>query len=54
MDSYAAFGEVNYSITNRLTAPTLGLRYTHEDKNGDSRRMSRAVQHGRQRASLTR
>lgn len=33
MDSYAAFGEVNYDITDRLTT-TLGLRYTHEDKEG--------------------
>ncbi|QNK02180.1 TonB-dependent receptor [Dyella telluris] len=31
--SYAAFGEANYHITDRLTA-TLGLRYTYEDKNG--------------------
>ncbi len=34
MSSYAAFGEVNYAFTERLTA-TLGLRYTHEDKEGD-------------------
>jgi iron complex outermembrane receptor protein len=34
MDSYAAFGEVNYHVTERLTA-TLGLRYTYEDKKGD-------------------
>jgi iron complex outermembrane receptor protein len=34
MDSYAAFGEVNYRITPRLTS-TLGLRYTYEDKHGD-------------------
>jgi iron complex outermembrane receptor protein len=33
MDSYAAFGEVNYALTQRLTA-TLGLRYTYEDKQG--------------------
>jgi len=33
MQSYAAFGEVNYGITERLTA-TLGLRYTYEDKDG--------------------
>ena len=33
MKSYAAFGEVNYAFTNRLTA-TLGLRYTQEDKQG--------------------
>ena len=33
MDSYAAFGEVNYDVTERLTA-TLGLRYTYEDKEG--------------------
>ena len=33
MDSYAAFGEVNYAFTQRLTA-TLGLRYTYEDKKG--------------------
>jgi iron complex outermembrane receptor protein len=33
MSSYAAFGEVNYAFTQRLTA-TLGLRYTHEDKEG--------------------
>lgn len=34
MKSYAAFGEVNFDITPRLTA-TLGLRYTYEDKNGN-------------------
>ena len=33
MESYAAFGEVNYDVTARLTA-TLGLRYTFEDKEG--------------------
>jgi iron complex outermembrane receptor protein len=33
MKSYAAFGEMNYHFTDRLTA-TLGLRYTYEDKNG--------------------
>ena len=33
MKSYAAFGEVNYAFTERLTA-TLGLRYTFEDKEG--------------------
>jgi iron complex outermembrane receptor protein len=33
MKSYAAFGEVNYGFTKRLTA-TLGLRYTFEDKEG--------------------
>src|SRR5262245_8887330 len=33
MKSYAAFGEVNYDLTERLTA-TLGLRYTFEDKEG--------------------
>ena len=33
MKSYAAFGEANYKITDRLTA-TLGLRYTYEDKHG--------------------
>ncbi|MEJ0039699.1 MAG: TonB-dependent receptor [Gammaproteobacteria bacterium] len=33
MKSYAAFGEVNYDITAKLTA-TLGLRYTYEDKDG--------------------
>jgi iron complex outermembrane recepter protein len=33
MDSYAAFGEVNYQFANRLTA-TLGLRYTYENKDG--------------------
>ncbi len=31
--SYAAFGEVNYRFLDRLTA-TVGLRYTHEDKDG--------------------
>lgn len=31
--SYAAFGEVNYDVTDRLTA-TVGLRYTFEDKQG--------------------
>ena len=31
--SYAAFGEVNYDFTQRLTA-TIGLRYTYEDKEG--------------------
>ncbi|MES2626029.1 MAG: TonB-dependent receptor [Pseudomonadota bacterium] len=34
MESYAAFGELNYAFTPRLTA-TLGLRYTYEDKAGD-------------------
>lgn len=34
MKSYAAFGEVNYHATSRLTA-TLGLRYTYEDKKGN-------------------
>jgi iron complex outermembrane receptor protein len=34
MNSYAAFGEVNYDITAKLTA-TLGLRYTYENKDGD-------------------
>src|SRR5262249_52848215 len=34
MRSYAAFGEVNYDFTPRLTG-TLGLRYTYEDKDGD-------------------
>src|SRR6185369_12015342 len=29
MDSYAAFGEVNYRIIERLTG-TLGLRYTYD------------------------
>jgi iron complex outermembrane receptor protein len=33
MESYAAFGEVNYDHTDRLTS-TLGLRYTYEDKAG--------------------
>ncbi|MGC3982980.1 MAG: TonB-dependent receptor [Steroidobacteraceae bacterium] len=33
MKSYAAFGEINYDITRRLTG-TLGLRYTYEDKQG--------------------
>lgn len=33
MNSYAAFGEVNYEVIDRLTA-TLGLRYTFEDKEG--------------------
>jgi len=33
MDSYAPFGEVNYAFTNKLTG-TLGLRYTHEQKDG--------------------
>jgi len=33
MSSYAPFGEVNYAFTDRLTG-TLGLRYTHEDKDG--------------------
>ena len=33
MDSYAAFGEANFAVTERLTA-TLGLRYTYEDKEG--------------------
>ncbi|MET0281933.1 MAG: TonB-dependent receptor [Steroidobacteraceae bacterium] len=33
MDSYAAFGELNYAATSKLTA-TLGLRYTYEDKDG--------------------
>jgi iron complex outermembrane receptor protein len=33
MNSYAAFGEVNYAFTERLTG-TLGLRYTEEDKEG--------------------
>jgi iron complex outermembrane receptor protein len=33
MKSYAAFGELNYGFTERLTA-TLGLRYTQEDKEG--------------------
>jgi iron complex outermembrane recepter protein len=33
MKSYAAFGELNYALTQRLTG-TLGLRYTFEDKDG--------------------
>jgi iron complex outermembrane recepter protein len=33
MSSYAPFGEVNYAFTKRLTG-TLGLRYTHETKDG--------------------
>lgn len=33
MKSYAAFGEVNYRFTDKLTA-TVGLRYTFEDKQG--------------------
>jgi iron complex outermembrane receptor protein len=33
-NSYAAFGELNYHITPRLTA-TGGLRYTYEKKEGD-------------------
>ncbi|SEO93122.1 iron complex outermembrane recepter protein [Luteibacter sp. UNC138MFCol5.1] len=33
MKSYAAFGEVNYHVTDRLVA-TLGARYTYEDKDG--------------------
>jgi iron complex outermembrane recepter protein len=33
MDSYAAFGEVNYKFIDGLTG-TLGLRYTHESKDG--------------------
>ena len=33
MSSYAPFGEVNYAFTKRLTG-TLGLRYTHESKDG--------------------
>ncbi|MEO8465001.1 MAG: TonB-dependent receptor [Gammaproteobacteria bacterium] len=33
MNSYAAFGEVNYAFTDRLTG-TLGLRYTNENKDG--------------------
>jgi iron complex outermembrane recepter protein len=33
MNSYAPFGEVNYAFTDRLTG-TLGLRYTHENKDG--------------------
>jgi iron complex outermembrane receptor protein len=34
MESYAAFGEIDHRLTDRLTL-TLGLRYTHEDKRGD-------------------
>ena len=34
MNSYAAFGELNYRILPKLTG-TLGLRYTYEDKHGD-------------------
>lgn len=34
LKSYAAFGEANYRLTQRLTG-TLGLRYTYEDKHGD-------------------
>lgn len=34
VDSYAAFGEVNWRITPRLTL-TGGLRYTYERKSGD-------------------
>jgi iron complex outermembrane receptor protein len=33
-DSYAAFAELNYKLSDRLTV-TGGLRYTHEDKHGD-------------------
>ena len=33
-DSYAAFGEANWRVTDRLTL-TGGLRYTYEDKSGD-------------------
>jgi iron complex outermembrane receptor protein len=33
MSSYAPFGEVNYAFTDRLTG-TLGIRYTHESKEG--------------------
>lgn len=33
MTSYAAFGEVNFEVIDRLTT-TLGLRYTFEDKEG--------------------
>jgi iron complex outermembrane receptor protein len=33
VQSSAAFGEVNYDLTSRLTA-TLGLRYTYEEKHG--------------------
>jgi len=32
-ESYAVFGQVNYDITERLTA-TAGLRYTHDDRHG--------------------
>jgi iron complex outermembrane recepter protein len=34
VDSYAAFGEVNWHVTRRLTL-TGGLRYTYETKSGD-------------------
>jgi iron complex outermembrane recepter protein len=34
VDSYAAFGEVNWHVTPRLTL-TGGLRYTYETKSGD-------------------
>lgn len=34
MQSYAAFGELNYRIRPTVTA-TLGMRYTYEDKHGD-------------------
>jgi iron complex outermembrane recepter protein len=34
VDSYAAFGEVNWHVTPRLTV-TGGLRYTYEEKSGD-------------------
>ncbi|MFC0205695.1 TonB-dependent receptor [Novosphingobium soli] len=33
-DSYAAFGEANYALTDRLTL-TGGLRYTYEEKEGE-------------------
>jgi iron complex outermembrane receptor protein len=33
LKSYAAFGEANYDITDKITA-TLGLRYTYEEKEG--------------------
>ena len=33
MKSYAAFGELNYDVTEKLIA-TVGLRYTYEDKDG--------------------
>ncbi len=33
MESVAAFGELNYAVTEKLTA-TAGLRYTGEDKHG--------------------